>query len=316
MYFITNRASRESNGSLVFPVKNGISKNLLYCKRTPGDKRSFQEIGSESFMNEVIHSPGEILFFIHGFNNQPYNKVFPRAKKLKEQFKNHSLSHVKVVPLIWPSDNDEKMIKDYFDDQKWAAQSASFFAKLIHELLQQKKKNPSLNKVHVLAHSMGGRLLMKTLAHWAAHHGAGEVPQLFENIYLIASDIENEALEKNREGYHITTAGKRVYVYYALDDIALFSSSATNVKNSIFSRRLGQSGPESMREVSKNVYAVNCNTFNHDFNKVRGHTYYIDVVKNGRRYQSPAFDHIAWTLKTEKHELGKRKVKLKSHPDL
>ncbi len=160
--------------------------------------------------------------------------------------------------------------------------------------------------MHVFAHSMGARVLLQCVNHWANTSGGGGVPYLFKNIFLMASDIPNKSLEANQPGRFIAEACQRVLVYYANDDFAMPASKISNMRNGVFSRRIGHTGPKSMSKVSGNVYSVNCDSFNNKFDKPKGHSYFIDKT----RKKSPAFQHVIKVLKTKKQDLGDRVITL------
>jgi hypothetical protein len=152
---------------------------------------------------------------------------------------------------------------------------------------------------------MGARVLMKCLSYWACRYGGGGVPYLFKNIFLMASDIPNESLEKSKEGIFITNAAQRVICYYANDDLSMPASKVANIKNNVFSRRIGHTGPEDMSKVPQNVYAVNCDSFNNKFDK-KGHSYFLDLKDK----KSPAFQHLIKVIKAKKPQLGEREIEL------
>ncbi len=310
MYFLTNkRVIDTGNGQLVFEPSNELSQSIRYCKIL--DERHFEEIGSQAFMQALMQAPAEkeILFYIHGFNNQPYGDVLPRAQGIYAQLGMESMEHIEVIPIIWPCDNDFGVIKDYWDDQDAAESSGQYLSRVISKLMawqQQNSENPCMRRMHLLAHSMGGRVLMKCLSHWSQKQGGGGVPYLFKNIFLMASDIPNESLEPGEEGHLITQAAQRVVCYYANDDFAMPASKVVNVRNGVFSRRIGHTGPEDMAKVPPNVYAVCCDSFNNKFDEPKGHTYFFDLAE----HKSPAFQHLVQVLKTKGQKLGERQIEL------
>jgi len=309
MYFITNKTVKKSGKHLTFQKSNEISQSLRYCETEDGEK--FTEIGSKPLMKALMEDKTftEILFYIHGFNNQPYEDVFPRAQAMQKQLKEAGLRHVYVVPIIWPCDNDFGVIKDYWDDQDSAEATGQVFARAISKLMAWQADHtdkPCMKRMHVFAHSMGGRVLVQTLNHWAHRFGGGGIPYLFKNIFLMASDIPNESLERGQPGQYLPSAAQRVISYYANDDFAMPASKISNVNNGIYSRRIGHTGPESMKRVPSNVYSVNCDAFNNKFDTPKGHSYFLN--KDHKR--SPAFEHVIKALKTKPQKLGKRKITL------
>ncbi len=84
MYFITNKALLQSGNKYIFQDSNEISQSLRYCRMI--NKKKFNEIKSKPFMKSLMEADEkEILFYIHGFNNQPYEDVFPMAAAMQKQ---------------------------------------------------------------------------------------------------------------------------------------------------------------------------------------------------------------------------------------
>jgi len=308
MYFITNKTVKHSGENLEFVESNELSQSLRYCEMV--NDTQFIEIKSEPFMKLLFEADEkEILFYIHGFNNQPDKDILPRAKAMQVQLNSASLDNVLIVPIIWPCDDDFGIIKDYWDDQEAAEQTGKIFARSISKLVQWQEKNsanPCMKRMHVFAHSMGGRVLVQCLNHWANKFGNGGVPYLFKNVFLMASDIPNESLEKGEDGEFITQASQRVISYFANDDFSMPASKISNMRNMVFSRRIGHTGPEDMSKVPPNVYAVNCDSFNNKFDDPKGHSYFLD--KDNKK--SPAFEHVIKVLKTKKQSLDSRQITL------
>ncbi len=305
MLFITNREPKGSikttkkSKPFQFDLdKNAPANSVFYCERSGA--RKYSEIGSGSFMKRLKDSPSkQILLFIHGFSNLPEDHIFPRVEALQLTFDAREEYLVEVVPLIWPCDNDFGIIKDYWDDQKAADQSAFAFSRVLQRFMdwrsQEPEEAPCLKRINVLAHSMGNRVLRETMNKWDKYDLASGVPLLFRNTFLMAADIVNEALEEDGTGRLITDASRNVSVYFASDDLALRSSKISNLKNKVASRRLGHTDPEDMRAVPTNVYAIDCDNFNNRYDTPKGHSYFLedDSGKLGK-----VFEHMFTSIKT------------------
>ena len=310
MLLITNRFFRESirtkKGRAVrFNLKNNAPSNsVFFCEQK--DNGDLVELGNESFFNRLKNSPyRELLMFIHGFSNMP-DDILRRANQMQLFFNKFEKNLVQVVPMIWPCDKDFGIIKDYWDDQKSADASAFSFSRVFEKFLnwrEDKKHNPQDNpcmkRINVLAHSMGNRVLRETIRAWDKYDLSRGVPLLFRNTFLVAADVVNECLEFGKPGELICNASRNVVVCYAADDLALRASKISNLKNKIASRRLGHTGPEDINKVPKNVYAVDCDEFNKDYD-LKGHTYFIDT-----RSEQPGilFDFICKCVKKGRVEI-------------
>ncbi|TQV84576.1 alpha/beta hydrolase [Aliikangiella coralliicola] len=304
MLFITNR---EPKGSIRFKRdrtykfdldKNAPSNSVYYCERL--EKDSYKEIGANNLLSRLKDCEAkQLLFFIHGFSNLPEKHIFPRVEQLQGYFDQKQAGLIEVVPLIWPCDNDFGIIKDYWDDQKSADNSAFAFSRVLQKFMawrdEAKEDDPCLKRINVLAHSMGNRVLRETLSKWDKYDLANGVPLLFRNTILMAADIVNESLEEGEKGRLISQSSRNVSVYYASDDLALRSSKISNLKNKVASRRLGHTGPEDMRKTQSNVYAIDCDNFNNKYDRPKGHSYFLD---NGDDQIGAVFEHLFNTIKT------------------
>jgi len=303
MLFITNR---EPKGSIRTRIgraykfdlnKNSPSNSVFYCERKA--KENYIEIGSEKLMSKLRESNAkQLLFFIHGFSNLPEPNIFPRVEKLQKYFNKKEHDLVQVVPLIWPCDNDFGIVKDYWDDQKSADNSAFAFARVLQKFMDWRDKAPEapcLKSINIIAHSMGNRVFRETLSKWNKYDLANGVPLLFRNTILMAADIVNESLENGKAGRLISQSSRNVSVYYASDDLALRASKISNLKNKVASRRLGHTGPENMNKVQSNVYAIDCDNFNNKYDPPKGHSYFLD---DGNGNIGIVFKHMFNTIKS------------------
>lgn len=141
---------------------------------------------------------------------------------------------------------------------------------------------------------MGARVLRETFVSTIKYFLPQGMPLIFRNIFLAAADIVNEALEPTQEGQYISPAARNVVVYYAADDLAMRASKVANV-GEIASRRLGHTGPEHMDKVNKNVYALDCDDVNTEYDTPIGHGYFASDSSGN---PGLVFDHIWHCIKT------------------
>ncbi|MEO5337737.1 MAG: alpha/beta hydrolase [Magnetospirillum sp. WYHS-4] len=307
MLFVTNRSFNEGKISpepgetrtVTFDGENiEPGSAVFFCERT--DANDYTEIGSLEFLRRLKEAPErQVLLYIHGFNNQPEEDIFPRAKALQDLCDSAGRGEIKVVPLIWPCDNDVGVIKDYWDDQESADQSAFAFTRVLGKFLDWRGKqgledDACYKRINVLAHSMGNRVLGRTLTRWTEVYGP--VPRIFRNVFLFAADIPNEALEEGREGFQVSQSARNVAVYFAGDDLAMPASKVANLKNKIITARLGHTGPQNMERVGRNVFAVDCDDINSFYDTPKGHAYFLHA--GGGVEPGAAFKHMFHALAT------------------
>lgn len=307
MLFITSRqptinTEPELNKNFIFDLENNSSyRGFFCCERVKKD--THKEVGSKAMLAGIKASRyRQILIYIHGFSNLP-EEVFKGAQEFQSLCNKKKPQEVLVIPVIWPCDNDLGVVKDYWDDQKAADQSAFAFARMMEKFMEWRNdatENPDdapcLKRINVLAHSMGNRVFRQTMINWRKYHQPGGVPMLFRNTFLVAADILNESVHKGHEGELISHASRNVVVYYASDDLALRASKVSNLKNAEASRRLGHTGPEDMDQTPKNVYAIDCDDVNTKYDKPKGHSYFRSGTRKGQ--PGVVFDHIFQTILT------------------
>ena len=314
MFFVTNRVLKEGPTpinagssssprprSITFNLNNNQAEQSIYFCRRDAPERYF-EVGSYEFFNHLKQAKQtQILFYIHGFDNLPETAIFPRTQELQELFdRKHQENEdanesILVVPIIWPCDNDQGILSDYFDDQKAADASDFAYMRMFEKFLNWRQEsgnlaNPCTKRINILAHSMGNRVLRGALKRTVQYYQPEGLPLIFRNIFMMAPDVVNETLESGKNGEFITQTTRNVVVYFAADDLALRASKVANVRNAIASRRLGHTGPESIEKTPKNVYAMDCDDFNSKYDPT-GHGYF---AKDPLGNPGVAFQHI-WT---------------------
>ncbi len=276
-------------------------RSIYFCQRQA--KGDYREIGNKAFFNSMKGGiDRQILIYIHGFNNQPEDDVFPRAKALQKLY-NDGLrtrgddQEVEVVVILWPCSKKGGIVKDYWDDQDSSDMSAHGFGRMLGKFMTWREKSAGTcyRPINILAHSMGNRVLRLTLERWLKYRG--NLPALFRNIFMVAADVANETLEAGEPGHAITQSARNVAVYYANDDLAMTASKVANVKNKVASRRLGHTGPERMEFVPDNVFAIDCDDVNNAYDTPKGHSYFLreDKMKGD---PGVVFKHIFETTVT------------------
>ena len=302
MLFLTNRVLNKNNEtrigrSVEFDLRDtNALQSIFFCERERAG--SYIEIGSEAFLQRLKDSQAEqILVYIHGFNSQPETSVFPRAEKLQKFIQAAAPGLAEVVSIVWPSrptDGTKEFIRGYYDDQLAADVSATAFARALARLQHWQLENiesdtPCLKRINVLAHSMGNRVLRGAVKCWSDEILGHGPPLIFRNLFMVAADVENETLERGREGGALPASSRNVVVYYSYDDIALRASKGANASVRGVSRRLGHTGPYDMTKMPANVYSIDCDRVAMTYDPGKGHTYFLD---DPRGNPGKVFAHI------------------------
>lgn len=127
-------------------------------------------------INEVPCVAGEnLLLFVHGFNNSATDAALA-AWRLGNDLKGID----KTVFFSWPS---KASVTSYYADYKIANASVPYVVQCIQALAKNRA-----GKVHIVAHSMGCRLLMMTLIKYITTTNAVNLGQ----VYFIAGDVDQD----------------------------------------------------------------------------------------------------------------------------
>lgn len=306
MLFVTNRTPANNNAHFVgekitFDLQNTLASETVYfcTRKAPFD---YINIGSQRFIDKLNELPQntQILFYLHGFNDTDEARIFPHADLLQALINHQAKQYlVHVIPLIWPCDDDSlwQLADDYWEDQTAADNSGIAFANFFH---QMKKVFFTLNdtvnkprKCQLFTHSMGARVLTSTLAEMALTFGEDSFIQYFSHVFMAAPDLVNNALECEKEGEKIPKIANNIIIYHARDDLALGASQIANLRHRVLSRRLGRTGVKSLNKVPDNIYQVDCNDFNHQFEPGVGHVYFLTDPWNRT---SPIVKHVVNTI--------------------
>ena len=191
MYVITNRPIFCDIHGIEFDLQQNSPTNEVYYLRLHNDELT--EIKSQGLMDGLrYHKASRILFYIHGFNTMP-DEAMRSAQALQDKLGDSTV----VVPIIWACDGDFGVIKDYWDDQRTADMSGFSIARCFSKFLAWQCDNdtPCTKAMDVLAHSMGNRVLRASINAFSYYECKGNMPTLFDNIYMVAPDVRCNTLE-------------------------------------------------------------------------------------------------------------------------
>ncbi|WP_298859032.1 alpha/beta hydrolase [uncultured Gimesia sp.] len=172
---------------------------------------------------------GEAFIFIHGYNNS-FEEAARRTAQIAHDLK------FKGAPLMysWPS-KAKGTLRAYKEDGRtaqWCDENVTLFIESI-------ARQSGARKIHLIAHSMGNRVLSRALKNISQELAQSKEPQpLFNEVILTAPDIDAQ-LFKNSIAPHIVQTAQRFTIYSSSEDLAL---KASRVANSFWHERLGEGG--------------------------------------------------------------------------
>lgn len=229
-----------------------------------GSARFFREIYQE--LIEGNGKKNDVLFFIHGFNTD-LNGVRSAFDTLNKKYVDNPNSPIKhIVIFTWPG-RSPVVPYHYHDDKKDAIRSGEALArgfekvvKFFREFLVKGDNIPCNRNINLLVHSMGHRVLKHMMLEMKENHIP--FPDLFNEIILIAADIEFDIFEKGESFDKLIELGKRVHIYFHEKDRVLDISKFT--KN--FSNRLGRYGRKRIDPMQIDVRDANVTKTKDDAN--------------------------------------------------
>lgn len=169
-----------------------------------------------------ILGPDDVLLFVHGFANG-----FEDAVMCAAQLAHDVDFRGKPMTFCWPSAATVSTTA-YAADEKNALASVDALAEVLSQLTARSGAGDSApaGKVHVIAHSMGNKLLLQTIYRLIARGDWPPDEKRLGQVILAAPDVG--AANFNNLIDYVIGLSDRVTYYYSRDDRALTVSQQAN----------------------------------------------------------------------------------------
>ncbi len=182
--------------------------------------RGIEVLKKSSFADQL--DDRDVLLFVHGFSNTFEGAIFRTAQI------HHDLGFVgRPLAFCWPSLGK---LNEYEADQALADESVGALLELLVALCsrmdQQDGSAEEGAKIHIIAHSMGNRLLLQAMYRLARTESVHVGSRRFGQIILAAPDV-GAIMFNNLVPYVVEAAGQTTY-YYCSYDAALSVSREIN----------------------------------------------------------------------------------------
>jgi esterase/lipase superfamily enzyme len=221
---------------------------------------------------------GDLLIYVHGFHSD-LDKAIKTTGILEDRFLKVGSPVRHILLFTWPAQN--KKIK-YRNDARDCIISGEALARNILKLqtffntwFQSGENKTCGRKIHLLAHSMGARVVEHAMAYLQKQSYGILVQTIFQEVILVAADVDDYALEIERPMSFLSQIAERIHSYNHKKDIALEVSKKT--KNAY--PRLGQKGIRNFANLPTNVVLV-------DVTGVKEETKWIDDIINHWYYHT------------------------------
>ena len=219
----------------------------------------------------VLHQRDTVVF-VHGYNVS-FADALASAARLKRNFSTaEGGPGINVVLFSWPSDGSMMPYIAYGNDRQDAAASGPAFArgllKLADFLRGSTPEEACDHRLHLVAHSMGNYVLRHTVQEYVKQ-SSGRPVRLFDQVYLMAADEDDDAFEHDYKLKWLPRLAKRVNVYFNNNDRAMAVSDKTKGNPD----RLGDDGPRVPRGVPGKVSLIDVTAV---VDGLVEHSYFLD----------------------------------------
>ena len=210
----------------------------------------------DALRRRLIDRKADLVLLLHGYACD-FEGALAHAAELRTAWGTASRP-IETAVFAWPSDGKIVPWIAYASDRDDARSSAKAVARALERFLaylhELDRSAWCLADLHLVAHSMGNYLLRQALQAMIGDLGGRPLPRVFKNIFLIAADEDNDALEDPRKLARLPELGEFVQVYFARNDAALTVSDITKGHPD----RLGSTGPRTLTSLPHKVTLVDC----------------------------------------------------------
>ncbi|WP_203070307.1 alpha/beta hydrolase [Falsiroseomonas ponticola] len=237
------------------------------------------DIALPALRDRMRANKADLLVFIHGFNCS-FTDALENAAQLRQVYAT-AKRPLEVAVFSWPSDGrtvvpdvsaeSSRLRLAYFNDRTDAEASASAMARVLKKLVDFVKEMAQDEmcgqRIHLVVHSMGHFALRHAIQAFGRDYKPGGMPRIFDNIFLMAADEDNDAFELAHKFQRLPELASAVHVYYANNDRVLQVSDITKSNPD----RLGVAGPRTLTDLPRKVTLVDCTQVSGGGS---GHSYY------------------------------------------
>lgn len=181
--------------------------------------------GKERFLTDMQiavedEGDGSVLLFVHGFNVQFESALIRSAQLAADLSKNDIFNPGTPALFSWPSAGK---LTSYKKDRKTSLASAPHLTEFLNVLTQ----DLDIERINIIAHSMGNRVLTQAIEDYADHYlNSSEDPDVEFRIILAAADVDRDVF--NQVTGVLDTLQPNVTIYTSDGDRALKVSEIIN----------------------------------------------------------------------------------------
>ncbi len=244
----------------VLLAEKGIKESPLTADNLGGTQRMFYELYKNMSSTK---ERSDVMIFIHGYAYD-FDDELKAIIDLKKIFVDNPASPVEHILFIsWPASGNIVPLT-YFDDKASSINSGTslmrlfyFYTQFLKDIFSNRDLAPCQQRIHIMAHSMGNRVLQSMLYSLKKEN----ILRVIDQVLLVNSDVSYKVFEDSEDSFSkLPLLANRISVYLNRKDVILGISQFT--KN-ILTPRLGKNGPSNIEHLKDVVSIIDC-TFAED----------------------------------------------------
>lgn len=239
-----------------------VASVRLSPERISKSGRAEKKLGSsavfDSLRERMRKDESDTLVLIHGYASE-FENAMKRAAEIKLRYQFDKDRPLNVFAFSWPADGEMIPQLSYYRDRDDAKASGMAIARAFLRLRQWiaqevAKEDQCRHRLHLVAHSMGNYALRHAVQAIRSQLDSSRLERAFDNIFLMASDEDDDAFELDHKFGPLPDLARAVHVYFSANDEALVISDVTKFNPD----RLGHHGPRNKDNLPRKVSLVNC----------------------------------------------------------
>lgn len=235
--------------------EKGIKNSSLTAANLGGTQRMFYELYKNM---SSAKDRSDVMIFIHGYAYD-FDDELKAIIDLKKIFIDNPASPVEHILFIsWPASSSIVPLT-YFDDKASSINSGTslmrlfyFYTQFLKDIFSNRDLAPCNQRIHIMAHSMGNRVLQSMLYSLKSEN----ILRVIDQVLLLNSDVSYKVFEDSEDSFNkLPLLSNRVSIYLNRQDVILGISQFT--KN-ILTPRLGKNGPSNIERFKDIVSVIDC----------------------------------------------------------
>lgn len=239
----------------VLKKEKKLIQSTLTKDHLGGTQRMFYELYKEM---SATKNRNDVLIFIHGYayTFDDELKSICDLKKMYIDNPNSPINH--ILFISWPASSTVFPLT-YFDDKAASINSGNSLLRLFYlytqflkDIFSTDELKPCNQRVHIVAHSMGNRLLQSMLYSMKTSN----IVRVIDQVILLSADVSYRVFDDAEDSFvKLPLLTNRISIYINRNDNILNISQFT--KN-ILTPRLGKIGPADIAKFRAVISVIDC----------------------------------------------------------